>query len=125
MIYRISSSRLRRQLKLITLVAAVLLTLPSLVLAQATISTGNIQGRVTDPSGALVSGAKVTLVSRETGQAAHLTTTSAGLYASGALSPGTYVVRVENPGFKTAEVTLVVQVSVTSSGNVQLQLGAT
>ena len=61
-------------------------------LAQTTISTGSIQGTVTDPSGAIVPGAKVTITSQETGQVIHLTTTTAGLYASGALTPGHYTV---------------------------------
>lgn len=112
------------RLRFFIFVAVVLLTVPSRLSAQATISTGNIQGTVTDPSGALLAGAKITVVSPDTGQTSILTTTSAGFYASGALHPGPYVVRVESPGFKTTEIKLVVQVGMTSSGNIQLQLGA-
>ena len=124
MVSRISSSWFCGRLRFVSSVAVVLLALPSLLFAQATISTGNIQGTVIDPSGALLAGAKITVVSPETGQTSILTTTSAGFYASGALHPGPYVVKVESPGFKTVELTLVVQVGVTSSGNVRLQLGA-
>jgi len=93
------------------------------VLAQTTISTGSIVGTVTDPSGAVVSGAKVTITNKATGQAITTTTTSTGTYASGALTPGNYQVRVEGQGFKTTEFTATVQVNTTASGNVKLELG--
>src|SRR5579875_1730703 len=74
--------------------------------AQATTATGSIQGVVTDPSGAVVAGARITILNKDTGQAIHLTTTSAGVYNSGPLLPGSYTVRVEAQGFKTAELAL-------------------
>src|SRR5579863_8306194 len=92
-------------------------------LAQTTVSTGSIQGIVTDQSGALVAGAKVTVTEKSTGRVFTTTTTSSGAYASGALIPGDYMVQVEAQGFKTTQVTLIVEVGVTASGNVKLQLG--
>ncbi|MBZ5599291.1 MAG: carboxypeptidase regulatory-like domain-containing protein [Acidobacteriia bacterium] len=92
-------------------------------LAQTTISTGSIQGTVLDPSNAAVSGAKVTITNPSTGQVVTTATTSAGTYISGALIPGSYVVRVEAKGFKTAELPLTVQVGVTTSGSVRLEIG--
>jgi hypothetical protein len=91
--------------------------------AQTTIATGSIQGTVTDPSGAVISGAKVTINNKATGQVINLTTSSAGAYSSGALSPGSYTVRVEHAGFRTVELSLAVQVGVTSAGNITLQVG--
>ena len=93
------------------------------LLAQTTISTGSIQGTVTDPSGAAVSGAKITITQKSTGRVISTTTTSSGTYASGALTPGDYVVHVDAPGFKTTEETVTVEVGVTSTGNLKLQLG--
>src|ERR1700746_440074 len=93
--------------KVITKVIAVLVALPVLAFAQATISTGSIQGIVKDPSGALIAGAKIKITSQQTGQVAVLATDSAGVYASGALLPGNYVVVVESAGFKTIEVRLI------------------
>jgi hypothetical protein len=93
------------------------------LLAQTTISTGSIQGNVTDQSGAFVAGSKVTITEKSTGRVITATTTSSGAYASGALTPGEYTVRVEAPGFKTTEVALVVEVGVTATGNVKLQIG--
>ena len=60
--------------------------------AQSTISTGSIQGTVTDPSGAVLSGAKVTITNQGTGKSETLTTNSSGAYNSGPLSPGVYKV---------------------------------
>jgi len=95
----------------------------SVASAQTTIGTGSISGLVTDPSGAAVPGATVTITNKDTGQVANLQTTSTGTYASGALSPGTYVVRVSATGFKTTQTPVTVQVGVTSTGNVKLQVG--
>ena len=97
--------------------------LGSVAMAQTTISTGSIQGTVVDPSGAVVSGAKVIVSNRSTGQSITTSTNSSGVYTSGALNPGNYVVRVEAQGFKTAELPVTVQVGVTTPGSVGLQVG--
>ena len=105
-------------------VCAMLMTLGIVpVVAQTTISTGSIVGTVTDPSGAVVSGAKVTITNKGTGQVVTTTTTSTGNYATGALIPGDYTIRVEGAGFKTTEMLVVVQVNTTTSGNLKLNLG--
>lgn len=106
---------------LATIVVFVLV--PAALRAQTTISTGSIQGVVTDPSGAVVQGAKVSIANKATGRTINTNTNSAGAYVSGALTPGTYEVRVETSGFKTAESTFVVQVGVTTAGSFKLQVG--
>jgi len=93
------------------------------LLAQTTISTGSIVGTVTDPSGAVVSGAKVTITSKATGQVVTTTTTSSGTYTSGALTPGDYQLKVEAQGFKTTLFSVTVQVNTTASGNMKLEVG--
>jgi hypothetical protein len=98
------------------------LTCPNLS-AQTTISTGSIQGTITDQAGAVLSGAKVTITNKGTGQAISVTTTSAGAYASGALIPGAYTVRIEAKGFKATEASVRVEVNTTAPGNFQLQVG--
>jgi len=103
--------------------ALILISMPGLLAAQSTISTGSIQGTITDQSDAVVNGAKVIISNRATGQVINLVTSSAGAYSSGALSPGDYVVRVEQKGFRTAEMTVTISVGVTSAGNVKLQIG--
>jgi carboxypeptidase family protein len=105
------------------IIVSALLLISVGVFAQTTISTGSVVGTVTDPSGAVVSDAKVQITNKGTGQVMTTTTTSSGTYASGALNPGAYTVRVEGTGFKTTEVSVQVQVNTTASANVQLTLG--
>lgn len=91
--------------------------------AQTSISTGSISGLVTDSSGAVVPGARIAITNKGTGQTINVVTTSAGVYASGALNPGSYEIHVAATGFSTAEIELTVQVGVTAAGNVALQVG--
>lgn len=92
--------------------------------AQSTVGTGSISGVVTDPQGAAVPGAKVTITNRDTGSSFDQTTNSSGLYNSGNVTPGTYVIKVQSPNFKTTQVTAAVQVGQISSTNIKLELGA-
>ena len=116
-------SKAQRRLAVFAVCMPITLLAISPLFAQTTISTGSIVGTLTDPSGAVVSGAKVTITNKGTGQVITTTTTSTGNYASGALIPGDYTVRVEAAGFKTTQMLVVVQVSTTASGNVKLTLG--
>ena len=108
-------------LALITLSALLLTSVAGL--AQTTVAQGSIQGSVTDPTGAVVSGAKITISNKATGQVVTSTSSSSGTYNSGGLIPGDYVVRVEAKGFKTTQLPVIVQVAVTASGNVKLEVG--
>jgi hypothetical protein len=112
-----------RKLENALLTIAVLIASSIVLHGQTTISTGSVQGTVTDQSGALVAAAKVTITNKSTSRVVVATTTSAGAYASGALTPGDYSVRVEAKGFKTSQASVTVQVGVTSSGNFRLQVG--
>jgi len=69
-----------------------------LVLAQTT--STSILGTVTDPSGAAVAGADVTIASVDRGLARHVSTNDAGFYSAPALDPGEYNITVEKAGFK-------------------------
>ncbi len=116
--------QMRAMFALCCLLAAIILTaLSPMLLAQTTISTGSIQGIITDQSGAVVPDAKVTITNKGTGQVISVTTTSAGAYASGALIPGEYLVKVEAKGFKSTEAPVTVQVNVTSAGSFKLSVG--
>jgi hypothetical protein len=108
-----------------TAVSGILLIslLTVLSLAQTTVSQGSIQGTLTDQTNAVVPDATITITSRTTGQTVTVKTSSAGTYNSGGLPVGDYQVRVQAKGFKTAQLTLPVQIAVTSSGNVKLELG--
>src|SRR5271169_3851395 len=111
----------RSPLALVTL--CIILLSSALVFAQSTAGTGSIQVVVSDQTGAVVSGAKLTITNKATSGAIRLTTSSAGTYTSGAIQPGDYTVRVEAKTFKTAERPVTAQVGVVSSGNVRLELG--
>ena len=93
------------------------------MLAQTTVGSGSIVGTVTDPSGAVLSGAKVTVTNAGTGQTIETTSNSAGAYASGALTPGTYKVQVAAKGFSSVSSTVTVQVGNTSTVNAKMSLG--
>ena len=62
--------------------------------------TGSIVGNVTDPGGAAVAGAKITITETSTGIARAAVTNSDGGYVVPYLAPGTYKVEVEKTGFK-------------------------
>jgi hypothetical protein len=64
--------------------------------------TGSVRGTVTDPSGAIVSGAKVTATNVATGVNTETTTNQAGEYSIRFLQIGQYKLTVEAPGFETA-----------------------
>jgi hypothetical protein len=91
--------------------------------AQTTVGTGSINGTVTDPTGAAVSGARIVITNTGTGQALNLATNAGGAYASGSLDPGTYRVQVLAKGFSSVNETIGVEVGNTSTANIKLQLG--
>lgn len=99
------------------------LTAPTRLAAQATISTGSIQGTVVDPQGAAVTGAKVTITNKATGQVFPTTTNTTGFYNVAALGPGDYSVRVESKGFRSIEARIHVELGVVSSTNFTLEIG--
>src|SRR5216684_5407353 len=63
-------------------------------------SAGRILGTVTDQTGAVIAGAKVSVIDTQRGLARTLTTDQAGEYNAPSLIPGTYTIRVEVQGFK-------------------------
>ena len=79
---------------------------------------------MTDLQGAVVPDAKITVTNKGTGQSTPVPISSSGTYNTGQLNPGTYVVRVEAPGFQTAQVTIDVQVGAVTPNNVKLALGS-
>jgi hypothetical protein len=102
-------------------VALLLLLLPARLPAQG---LSGITGTVTDPSGAVVPGAKVTVTNIATNISTMAVTASAGTYTITDLIPGTYKVRVEMAGFAAGVLTDVhVDVSRYTSADVSLKTG--
>src|ERR1700688_4370749 len=118
-----SSPRLSARVTLLTLLALSALLLCSVAFAQTTVSNGSISGSVTDPTGAVVSGAKVVVTNTSTGQSLNLNANQSGVYTSGPLDPGTYKVQVSAKGFSSVSETITVEVGNTATANIKLQLG--
>lgn len=64
----------------------------------------NIQGTVSDPTGAVVPGATVTLTNNETSKTQTTTTSDEGFYRFSGLAPGKYTITGESAGFKRQEL---------------------
>src|SRR5262245_3429745 len=98
----------------------------SLMLAISAFAQANsrVSGTVTDSTGAVVSGAKVTATNEATGVSHTQSTTEAGLYSFPSLPVGSYSVKVEMSGFKTANKTgIVIQVNTPVTADITLEIG--
>jgi hypothetical protein len=92
--------------------------------AQAQVTTGTVKGVVTDPNGAVVAGAKVTITRKSTSEAKETTTSDSGNFQFDQLQPGDYTITVEAANFKKAEVNdVTVQLGQAADQSVQLQTG--
>ena len=87
-------------LRRIVLFAAILLLITAAGWSQDT--RGTIVGRVTDPSGAVVPGAQVTVTNAAMGTKTALSTNADGIYLAPLLQPGVYDIEVTVAGFKKA-----------------------
>ncbi|MGD0136820.1 MAG: carboxypeptidase-like regulatory domain-containing protein, partial [Bryobacteraceae bacterium] len=106
------------------LVPALLIALAASLAAQSA-GTGALTGTVTDPTGAIVPGVSVVLVSLETNQARTVATGGDGSYKFALLPPGNYRLRFSASGFKTAEVpSVTVNVTETPVLDRTLEVGA-
>src|SRR5580700_10624802 len=68
-----------------------------------TITTGELAGTVTDPSGAVVPNAPVQLKNLDEGAVNTQNTSNSGYYHFAYLKPGNYSITVNAPGFQAAE----------------------
>jgi hypothetical protein len=99
------------------------LILCSGVICSAQTFRGGIQGTVTDPNGAVVPGAEVTITSPDTGLTRTTLTDDEGSYSVSELPIGTYQVTVKKTGFHDVTVKNVkAEVSTTTHADVPLQI---
>jgi hypothetical protein len=90
----------------------------------AQVDRGTITGTITDPTGAIVAGATIRIVSESTNASQQAATSSAGTYGFFNLPIGLYNVAVEANGFRRAEMKGVrVEVNQQSKVDVILQVG--
>ncbi len=92
--------------------------------ALAQTETGQIVGTVTDPSGAVVPNAKVTITNVGTGAERTTTTDDRGTYTATNLLPAVYSVTVEATGFAKTEKRVQVTVGARVALDFELQVGA-
>jgi hypothetical protein len=92
--------------------------------AQATTASGAIQGTISDPQGAILPRAQITVTSLATGAKKILTADSSGFYSVASLIPGQYQVSVTAPGFAKTTTTLTVQIGITSNGDMKMKVGS-
>src|SRR5579872_4184442 len=83
----------------LTVLGLLLISVP----AFSQLNSGSIAGGITDPTGAAIVGAKVTVIDMERNISRPLVSDSAGQYTAPSLTPGQYEVRVESAGFQAVE----------------------
>ncbi len=91
----------RLRVSVLALCAAILCLLSLTCSARAQVATGDILGSVRDNTGAVVPDASVRLENVGTHEVRTFTTSSSGEYTFSALQPGTYVLTIGSPSFKT------------------------
>ena len=104
--------------------SVVLLFAFSLVAVTQT-ETAVISGRVTDPSGAVIKDAEITITNIDTNISSTVSTNDRGIYVFPGVYPGRYRLAVKSVGFKEiVETNLIVHVQDTISRNYSLALGS-
>jgi hypothetical protein len=108
----------------IATVVASILTLVCANIGFAQNAQGTILGHVTDPSGAVIPNANVTVMNLDTNVQTVFQTNSAGDYTAPALNPGNYSVTVEAPNFsKAVSAHLVLEVQQSLRQDFRLAVG--
>jgi hypothetical protein len=93
------------------------------IAVSAQLPTSTVNGTVTDPQGAALVGAKVSVVSPATGAVRETSTDAQGYYSVPNLLPGDYTVRIEKASFAKTEVTNIrLEVGRVSSVDVKLSI---
>jgi len=104
------------------LVLVVVFCMAGFALAQS--DTARLNGTITDPSGAVVPNATVTVTDPATGRVVTANTNAAGEYSFNALPIGNYHAEVTLQGFKTARADFSLEVSQVLELNLKLETGS-
>lgn len=113
---------LRRKLPLLVLALLLIGGLSYEAYAQAVY--GSISGTISDPQGAAISAATVTVTNIAQNVTTTAKTSDSGFYEVTHLIPGTYQVKIEQQGYKTALQEVVVKADVAATADVRLEVGA-
>ena len=113
-----------RLLKLIAVLAVSSVIFVPLSVAQQT--TGDIDGTVTDQSGAVLPGCSLTVTDQANGAVRRTTSNAQGNFSFLQLPVGTYTITATKEGFKTlSQKDVAVHVSTVTTTNLGLEIGAT
>lgn len=84
----------------------------------------SMSGFVLDPAGAPISGANVSVTNAATGLSTNVSTNGSGLFVFPSISPGTYKITVESPGFEKAVIeNFTVETAGKLHRNIELKAG--
>ena len=97
---------------------------PTAAMCQS-LTSGDVTGTVTDPSGAAIANAQVTLKNNATGATQSHKTNEQGVYRFSLLGPGEYTVSVNAANFQVTEETASITVGQTTTLNIKVQLAST
>src|SRR5687768_11155638 len=119
---QVSVTLLRQKLPLLLLTLLLIGGLPYKAYAQAVY--GGVSGTISDPQGASISGASVTVTNLAQNVTTTAKTNDSGFYEVTHLIPGTYQVKIEQQGYKTAVQEVIVKADVVANTDVRLEVGA-
>jgi outer membrane receptor protein involved in Fe transport len=86
--------------------------------------SSRLQGTATDPNGAVVSNAGISLTNTQSHQEFHTSTNSSGQYHFESLAPGDYILRVIAPGYATKEITTTLTTQQIAGVDVKLAIAS-
>jgi hypothetical protein len=120
---RPAANRLSARGCLFLLLSLVLCTMMA-GMARAQSERGNLNGTVTDSTGAVIGKATVIVTDLSTGERTKVDTTKSGDYSASNLPPGRYSLEVQAPGFRGyLQKGIVLSVAVTTRQDVRLSVG--
>ncbi len=121
MLHRVVLRRIPATLSLLVILAVTIFSAGN---AYAQVSGANLSGTITDPSGAAIAGAKVTITNKATSVTRDVTTDAAGFYSVPNLLPGPYEVTAAASGFSNAKQSdLTLSVGAQQVLNLGLKIG--
>ena len=104
---------------------ALLMTFAMVVSLPAVAQQTALTGTVSDPTGAVIPGAEVTLTHKGTGATRNTTSGADGGYILAQLEPGQYRLEISMAGFRTqVQDPVILAVGISSTANVTLEVGA-
>jgi hypothetical protein len=94
-------------------------------IGRAQVTTGTISGTVTDPNGAVVTGATVKVSNLDTSATRTTTSDDDGQFAFPLLPPGRYRIEITAPNFQNYQAEVVVSITQTTTLGARLNVGGT